>query len=47
VPLKAFYQAEDYHQDYAAHHPDQPYIMYNDLPKVDNLKKQFPDIYKK
>jgi peptide-methionine (S)-S-oxide reductase len=47
VPLKAFYQAEDYHQDYAAHHPDQPYIMYNDLPKVDHLKQQFPDLYKK
>ncbi len=47
VPLKAFYQAEDYHQDYAAHHPDQPYIMYNDLPKVDHLKQQFPELYKK
>jgi peptide-methionine (S)-S-oxide reductase len=47
VPLKAFYKAEDYHQDYAEHHPDQPYIMYNDLPKVDHLKQQFPDLYKK
>ncbi len=45
APLKAFYRAEDYHQDYAAHNPDSPYIMINDLPKVANLKKQFPDLY--
>lgn len=44
--LKAFYAAEDYHQDYLAHHPDQPYIVYNDIPKVENLKKQFPALYK-
>jgi peptide-methionine (S)-S-oxide reductase len=46
TPLKAFYAAEDYHQDYLAHHPDQPYIVYNDIPKVENLKKQFPALYK-
>ena len=45
VQFKAFYQAEDYHQDYAVHHPNNPYIMINDLPKVANLKKQFPRIY--
>jgi len=44
--LQAFYAAEDYHQDYLAHHPDEPYIVFNDLPKVENLRKQFPDLYK-
>jgi peptide-methionine (S)-S-oxide reductase len=43
--LDAFYEAEAYHQDYAAHHPDQPYIKAHDLPKVENLRKQFPDLY--
>ncbi|HEX8130098.1 MAG TPA: peptide-methionine (S)-S-oxide reductase MsrA [Pyrinomonadaceae bacterium] len=43
--LNAFYQAEDYHQDYAAHHPTQPYIVSHDLPKVENLRKHFPDLY--
>jgi peptide-methionine (S)-S-oxide reductase len=37
--------AEPYHQDYVVHHPDQPYIIYNDLPKVAALKKQFPQLY--
>ena len=46
VPLAAFYRAEDYHQDYATLHPSQPYIFYNDLPKVENLKKLFPDLYR-
>jgi len=45
VPLTAFYQAEDYHQDYMAHHPTQPYIVYNDAPKVERLKAQFPQLY--
>jgi peptide-methionine (S)-S-oxide reductase len=45
VPLKAFYPAETYHQDYAAHHPDNPYIVYNDAPKVAHLRQQFPDLY--
>jgi peptide-methionine (S)-S-oxide reductase len=43
--FKAFYRAEDYHQDYAVQNPDNPYIMINDLPKVANLKKQLPDLY--
>src|SRR5262249_11205398 len=34
VPLKSFYEAESYHQDYLVHHPDEPYIVYNDLPKL-------------
>ena len=46
VPLKAFYQAEAYHQDYAARHPNSPYIVYNDAPKVAHLREQFPDLYK-
>jgi len=44
VPLKAFYPAEAYHQDYAARHPDNPYIV-NDAPKVAHLRQQFPDLY--
>jgi len=42
-----FYQAEAYHQDYFRTHQDNPYIVVNDVPKVDNLRKQFPDLYKK
>ena len=42
----AFYPAEDYHQDYLTLHPDQPYIAFNDLPKVANLKRLFPDLYR-
>jgi peptide-methionine (S)-S-oxide reductase len=45
VPLKAFYRAEDYHQHYMALHPDQPYIVYNDAPKVERLRKEFPALY--
>jgi peptide-methionine (S)-S-oxide reductase len=45
VPLKAFYPAEAYHQDYAARHPNDPYIAYNDAPKVMQLRQQFPDLY--
>jgi len=45
VPLKGFYPAEDYHQDYAARHPDSPYIYFNDAPKVAHLKTEFPDLY--
>jgi peptide-methionine (S)-S-oxide reductase len=47
APLKRFYPAEDYHQDYAVKHPDNPYIMMNDAPKVENLRKQCPDLYRK
>ncbi len=46
VPLQAFYPAEAYHQNYAAMHPDNPYIVYNDAPKVANLRREFPDLYK-
>lgn len=46
VPLKAFYVAESYHQDYAEHHPNEPYIMFNDAPKVVHLKQQFPALYR-
>jgi peptide-methionine (S)-S-oxide reductase len=45
VALKAFYPAEAYHQDYATRHPDSPYIVYNDAPKVAHLRQQFPDLY--
>ncbi len=45
VPLKAFYPAEAYHQDYAVHHPDNPYIVFNDAPKVVHLRQEFPDLY--
>src|ERR1700751_5579013 len=46
VPLKEFYAAEDYHQDYVKRHPNNPYIMINDLPKLSNLKNQFPQLYR-
>jgi peptide-methionine (S)-S-oxide reductase len=42
----AFYPAEDYHQDYLIHHPDSMYITFNDLPKIDNLKQMFPELYR-
>jgi peptide-methionine (S)-S-oxide reductase len=45
VPLKAFYPAEAYHQNYAALHPDQLYIVFNDAPKVAHLRQQFPELY--
>jgi peptide-methionine (S)-S-oxide reductase len=45
-PLAKFYPAEAYHQDYALTHPNSPYIVYNDLPKVDNLKRLFSDVYR-
>jgi peptide-methionine (S)-S-oxide reductase len=45
VPLKTFYPAEAYHQDYAAHHPNPPYLVYNDAPKVAHLHQQFPELY--
>src|SRR5215210_230567 len=44
--LQAFYPAEAYHQDYLVNHPNQPYIVINDQPKVAALKKQFADIYR-
>jgi peptide-methionine (S)-S-oxide reductase len=44
-PLQGFFAAEAYHQDYLTLHPNQPYIAYNDLPKVEKLKKLFADNY--
>jgi peptide-methionine (S)-S-oxide reductase len=44
-PLEAFYAAEAYHQDYLTLHPNQPYIVFNDIPKVHNLRKIFADNY--
>ena len=43
--LPAFWPAEDYHQNYLALHPTQPYIVINDLPKLANLQRQFPALY--
>lgn len=45
APLRAFNVAEVYHQDYATLHPDQPYIKYNDLPKIARLKQQYPELW--
>jgi peptide-methionine (S)-S-oxide reductase len=47
APLTAFYRAEDYHQHYLESHLGQPYIVYNDLPKLSNLKKSYPEFYVK
>ncbi len=44
--MQGFYPAEGYHQDYATLHPGNPYIAYYDLPKVDNLRRLFPDVYR-
>jgi peptide-methionine (S)-S-oxide reductase len=46
APLQAFYRAEDYHQDYVAHNPHQPYVAYNDLPKLTNLRAEYPELLK-
>lgn len=46
VPLNGFYPAEGYHQDYLKHHPDSPYIVINDLPKLTHLKKEYPELYR-
>jgi peptide-methionine (S)-S-oxide reductase len=45
-PGRAFYPAEDYHQDYLTLNPTAPYIVFNDLPKIENLKRLFPEIYR-
>jgi peptide-methionine (S)-S-oxide reductase len=45
APLRAFNVAESYHQDYATLHPDQAYIKYNDLPKIAQLKQQYPQLW--
>jgi peptide-methionine (S)-S-oxide reductase len=44
--LRKFNVAEAYHQDYLVNHPDEPYIVFNDLPKLENLRKQLPELYK-
>jgi peptide-methionine (S)-S-oxide reductase len=45
-PIKQFYPAEGYHQNFLALHPNYPYIVINDLPKLEQLRVQFPDLYK-
>jgi peptide-methionine (S)-S-oxide reductase len=45
-PLERFYPAESYHQDFIAKNPRYPYVVYNDLPKIRNLKQVFPDRYR-
>jgi peptide-methionine (S)-S-oxide reductase len=44
--LDSFHEAESYHQNYLANHRDEPYIVYNDLPKLENLRKEFPELYR-
>lgn len=46
VPFQAFYAAEEYHQNFLARNPTYPYIVYNDLPKLGHLKKEFPELVK-
>jgi peptide-methionine (S)-S-oxide reductase len=46
APLQAFYRAEDYHQDYVAHHPNQPYVAFNDIPKLAKLHQECPELVK-
>ena len=45
-PLKGFYNAEDYHQNYLTLHPENPYIAINDMPKIENLKRLYPADYR-
>jgi len=44
--LDSFHAAESYHQNYLANHPNEPYIVYNDMPKLAKLRKEFPELYK-
>ncbi len=46
APLRGFYPAEAYHQDYAVHNPQNPYIVFNDLPKLKALREKFPSLVK-
>lgn len=46
VALEKFFEAEPYHQDYAARNPNQPYIVFHDAPKVANLRKKFPELFR-
>ena len=45
TPLKGFYKGEEYHQDYALHNPDNPYIQVCDRPKIEALKREYPDLF--
>ena len=47
MPLQGFYPAEAYHQHFLEHNQSLPYIVYNDLPKLDHLKKEFPELLTK
>ena len=44
TPLEAFYPAEEYHQNFIERHPDNSYVMFNDLPKLEQLHKTFPEL---
>jgi len=46
APLDRFYEAEGYHQNYLVNHPNEPYIVYNDMPKLANLRKVLPELCK-
>jgi peptide-methionine (S)-S-oxide reductase len=46
VPLKSFFAAEGYHQNYLVNHPNEPYIVYHDMPKLEALRKQLPELYR-
>ncbi|MFM7426909.1 MAG: peptide-methionine (S)-S-oxide reductase MsrA [Elainella sp.] len=46
APLQQFYPAEPYHQDFIEHHPDYPYVVVHDLPKLEQLREWFPDLYR-
>lgn len=46
APLHGFYPAESYHQDYAIHNPNNPYIVFNDLPKLRKLRQEYPQLVK-
>ena len=47
VPLEGFYAAETYHQNFLVQHPDHPYIVYNDLPKLEHLKSDYPELLRR
>lgn len=47
VPFRAFYPAEAYHQHFVQNHPDYPYVVFNDLPKLKHLREQFPQLVKR
>jgi peptide-methionine (S)-S-oxide reductase len=46
APLRGFYTAEAYHQDFAIHNPQNPYIVFNDIPKMAKLRQQYPQLVK-